>query len=80
MEGCEGVSIRGNRGKKEREHFSSVIYFGMTITRAEFFCLPQRSTQLIASAENTSDGSIWPLYAGVQSVRSRIETEAELDS
>ena len=58
----------------------SVIYFGMTITRAENFCLPQRSTELIASDENTSDGSIWPLYVGVQSVRSRIETEAELDS
>ena len=58
----------------------SVIYFGMTIARAEFFCRPQRSTELIASAENTPDGSIWPLYMGVQSLNSRIETEAELDS
>ena len=58
----------------------SVIYFGMTITRAEKHCLPQRSTELIASAGNTSDCSIWPLYVGVQSVSSRIETEAELDS
>ena len=60
--------------------WSSVIYFSMTITRAELFCLPQRSTELIASAENTSDGSIWPVNVGVQSVSSRIETEAELDS
>ena len=58
----------------------SLIYFGMTITRAENVCLTQRSTELIASAENTSYGFIWPLYVGVQSVRSRIETEAELDS
>ena len=58
----------------------SVIYFGMTITRAEFFCLPQRPTELVASAENTSDGSIWFLDVGVQIVGSRIETEAELDS
>ena len=58
----------------------SVIYFGMTITKAEFFCLPQRSTELVASAENTSDGSIWFLDEGVQSVSSRIKTEAELDS
>ena len=58
----------------------SVIYFGMTITRAENVYLPQRSTELIASAENTSDGFIWLLYVGVRSVRSRIETEAELDS
>ena len=58
----------------------SVIYFGMTITRAENCGLPQRSTELIASAENTSDSSTWPFYVGVQSVRSRIETEAELDS
>ena len=28
----------------------------------------------------TSDGSIWPFYVGVQSVDSRIETEAELGS
>ena len=27
MAGCEGVSIRGNRGKKEREHFSLVRGF-----------------------------------------------------
>ena len=58
----------------------SVIYFCMTITRAENFSLPQRSTELIASAENTSDGSIWTVYVGVQSVSSRIKTEAELDS
>ena len=57
-----------------------VIYFCMTITRAEKFSLPQRSTELIVSAENTSDGFIWSLYVGVQSVSSRIETEAELDS
>ena len=60
--------------------YYSVIYFGMTITRAENFSLPQRSKESIASAENTSDGFIWPLYEGVQSVSSRIETEAELDS
>ena len=59
---------------------NSVIIFGMTITRAENFCLPQSSTELIASAENTSDGFIWPVYVGVQCVSSRIETEAELDS
>ena len=58
----------------------SVIYFGMTITRAENVCLSQRPTELIALAENIPDGSIWPLYVGVQSIRSRIETEAELDS
>ena len=29
---------------------TSVIYFGMTITRAEFVRLPQRSTELIESA------------------------------
>ena len=58
----------------------SVVYFGMTITRAENVCLPQRSTELIASAKNTSDGFIWPLYVGVKSIKSRIETEAELDS
>ena len=58
----------------------SVSYFGTTIIRAEKFCLPQRSTELIVSAENTSDGSIWPVYVGVQSVSSRIETDAELDS
>ena len=58
----------------------SVIYFDMTITRAENFSLPQRSTELIVSAKINSDGSIWLLYVGVQSVSSRIETEAELDS
>ena len=64
----------------ERNIRYSVIYFGMTITRAENFSLPQQLTELIASAANTSDGSIWFLYVGVQSVNSRIETEAELDS
>ena len=57
----------------------SAIYFGMTITRAENVCLPQRSTELVASAENTSDGLTWPVYVGVQSVSNRIKTEAELD-
>ena len=38
----------------------SVLFIGMTITKAEKFCLPQQSTDVIASAENTSDGSIWP--------------------
>ena len=46
--------------------FYSVIYFGMTITRAENVCLPQRSTELIALAENTSESSIWFLYESVQ--------------
>ena len=59
---------------------NSVIYFGMTFTRAEDFSLPQRSTELIASAENTSYGSIWTICVGVQSVSRRIETEAKLDS
>ena len=58
----------------------SVIYFGMTITRVEKFSLPQRLTELIVSAINTSDGSICLLYVGVQSAGGRIETEAELDS
>ena len=56
------------------------IYFGMTITRAENVYLPQRSTELIASAENSSDGSIWPLYVVVQILNNKIETVAELDS
>ena len=73
-------SFMGPRSDKSPEAHFSVIYFGMTITRAEMFFLPQRSTELVASAENTSDGSIWFLYVGVQSVNSRIETEAELDS
>ena len=61
------------------EGYYSVIYFGMANTRAGNVCLPQRSTELIASAENTSDGSIWLLYVVVQSVSSRIETEVDLD-
>ena len=71
---------RGWSFENRANYTASVIYFGMTITRAENFSLLQRSTEIIASAENTSDGSIWLLYVGVQSVSSRIETEAELDS
>ena len=52
----------------------------MIITRAEKFSLPQKSTKLITSDKNTSNGSIRPLYVGVQIVSSRIETGAELDS
>ena len=59
---------------------SVLFFFGMTISRAENICLPRRSTELITLAENTSDGSIWPLYVVVPSVSSRIETKAELDS
>ena len=59
---------------------SSVIYLGMTGTTAEAFYRPQRSTELMTLSQNTSDGSIRLLYVGVQSVGSRIETEAELDS
>ena len=47
--------------------------------KAEIFCRPQRLTEIIASAENTSDVSIWALYVDVQSVGGRNETEAELD-
>ena len=74
--------IGGKKKKKERNKKPgiSVIYFGMTITRAENFCLPQRSTELITSAETTSHGLNSPVYVGVQIVSSRIETEAELDS
>ena len=45
-----------------------VFYFGMTSTRAGKFYQPQLSTKFIASAENTSDCSIWPLDVGVQRV------------
>lgn len=56
--------------------------FGMTmiITRAELFCRAQRSTELIAKAKDTSNGSIWPLYVSVQSVGRRIVTQDEIDS
>ena len=47
---------------------------------AETFYRPQRLTELMALAQNTSDGSIRLLYVGVKSVGSRIETEAELES
>lgn len=47
------------------EPISSAISFGMTSTRVR--------------TENASDGSIFPLYAGVQCF-GRIETEAMLDS
>ena len=70
----------GGTGMAFEDTYPSVIYFGMTITRAEKCCLPQRSTEFIASAKITSDGSIWSLFVGVQSVSNRIETEAELDS
>ena len=53
-------SIGTFRGTHTNKQQYSHIYFGMTITRAEVFCLPQHSIELIASAENTSDGSIWP--------------------
>ena len=75
-----GLYIGGGPRQTLHESLCSVIYFGMTITRAENCGLPQRSTELIASTEKTSDSSTWPFYVGVQSVRSRIETEAELES
>ena len=58
----------------------SVIYFGMTSTRAENFSRPQRSTLWMVRDENTSDGSIWPFDVGVLSIGGRIDTEAELGS
>ena len=52
----------------------------MTSRRAENPFRPQQSTDWIVRAENTSDGSIWPLYVGVKGGGGRIEDEAELDS
>ena len=64
----------------EARNVFNVTYFGMTRTRAETFCRPQRSTEWMASGQNTSNGCIWPLYVGAQNVGSKIVTEAKLDS
>jgi len=45
-----------------------VIPFFITGRRADTFCRPQRSTELLGPAENTSFCPIWPVYMGVQNI------------
>lgn len=68
--------LRGGASKGKYFPVSGPLFCTSSNRRAETFCWLQRSTELMARAENTSDRSIWIIYVGLQSFSDRIETEA----